>query len=208
MKTPIAQTAIDGDDMLTSVEEQIVRRGEAEFKRGESKSWRAVKDALSLRHPEGPATIIKVDQRLIIPTLRRAKIARNLSYPVGAEQISAALAAAPQFAELRLYFSYEYQWHGYEFIRAQYSIGGRRLAAGPMLPTFEICVRPVPRTSRHRVKEYIVETALPQIAQWLVERATLKQHGTDHLAFSFNEAEEEFLRSSLTRLEPVRSVAH
>ena len=36
------------DDTLTSAEEKIVRRAEAEFKRGESKSWRAVKNALSL----------------------------------------------------------------------------------------------------------------------------------------------------------------
>jgi AbrB family looped-hinge helix DNA binding protein len=36
------------DETLTPAEERIVRRAEAEFKRGESKSWRAVKNALSL----------------------------------------------------------------------------------------------------------------------------------------------------------------
>ena len=36
------------DCILTPAEEKIVRRGEAAFKRGESKSWRDVKNALSL----------------------------------------------------------------------------------------------------------------------------------------------------------------
>jgi AbrB family looped-hinge helix DNA binding protein len=40
--------AVDPDDTLTPAEEKIVRRGEAAFKRGESKSWRDVKNALSL----------------------------------------------------------------------------------------------------------------------------------------------------------------
>ena len=36
----------DSDDTLTAGEERIVRRGEAQLKRGESKPWRAVKHAL------------------------------------------------------------------------------------------------------------------------------------------------------------------
>jgi AbrB family looped-hinge helix DNA binding protein len=35
------------DDTLTPAEEKMVRRGEAEFKRGETKPWREVKNALS-----------------------------------------------------------------------------------------------------------------------------------------------------------------
>ncbi|HEV1287769.1 MAG TPA: AbrB/MazE/SpoVT family DNA-binding domain-containing protein [Bryobacteraceae bacterium] len=40
--------AVDADDTLTPSEEKMVRRGEAEFKRGETKPWREVKNALSL----------------------------------------------------------------------------------------------------------------------------------------------------------------
>lgn len=40
--------AIDPDDTLTPAEEKLVRRGEAQLKRGESKPWRDVKHALSL----------------------------------------------------------------------------------------------------------------------------------------------------------------
>jgi AbrB family looped-hinge helix DNA binding protein len=38
---------INSDDTLTPAEAKIVRRGEAQLKRGESKPWRVVKDALS-----------------------------------------------------------------------------------------------------------------------------------------------------------------
>jgi hypothetical protein len=34
------------DDTLSPAEAKIVRRGEAQLKRGESKSWRAIKHAL------------------------------------------------------------------------------------------------------------------------------------------------------------------
>jgi hypothetical protein len=38
---------VDSDDTLSPKEAKIVRRGEAQLKRGESKPWRAVKHALS-----------------------------------------------------------------------------------------------------------------------------------------------------------------
>jgi len=41
-----AKRAVDPDDTLTPAEAKIVRRGEAQLKRGESKLWRAVKHAL------------------------------------------------------------------------------------------------------------------------------------------------------------------
>jgi bifunctional DNA-binding transcriptional regulator/antitoxin component of YhaV-PrlF toxin-antitoxin module len=38
---------VDPDDTLSSAEAKIVRRGEAQLKRGELKSWRDVKHALA-----------------------------------------------------------------------------------------------------------------------------------------------------------------
>jgi AbrB family looped-hinge helix DNA binding protein len=38
---------VDADDILTPAEATVVRRGEAQLKRGESKSWRVVKHAVS-----------------------------------------------------------------------------------------------------------------------------------------------------------------
>jgi len=37
----------ESDDILTPEEEKVVRRGEAQLKRGESKTWRAVKHDLA-----------------------------------------------------------------------------------------------------------------------------------------------------------------
>jgi bifunctional DNA-binding transcriptional regulator/antitoxin component of YhaV-PrlF toxin-antitoxin module len=42
-KPPVSK---DSDDILTPAEAKIVRRGEAQLKRGKSKPWRAVKYAL------------------------------------------------------------------------------------------------------------------------------------------------------------------
>jgi AbrB family looped-hinge helix DNA binding protein len=38
--------AVDARDTLTPAEAKIVRRGEAQLKRGQSKPWRTIKDAL------------------------------------------------------------------------------------------------------------------------------------------------------------------
>jgi bifunctional DNA-binding transcriptional regulator/antitoxin component of YhaV-PrlF toxin-antitoxin module len=40
------QRIVDADTMLSPEEAKIVRRGEAQLKRGESKPWRTVKNAL------------------------------------------------------------------------------------------------------------------------------------------------------------------
>ena len=47
---------------------------------------------------------MKDAQQLIIPTLSRAKISRNLSYPIGAEQLSAVLVATSQLPDLKPHF--------------------------------------------------------------------------------------------------------
>jgi len=41
-----AKRLVDSDDTLTPAEAKLVRRGEAQLKRGQSKPWRAVKHAL------------------------------------------------------------------------------------------------------------------------------------------------------------------
>ena len=42
-----AKRLVDSDDTLTPAEAEVVRRGEAQLKRGRSKSWRAIKHALA-----------------------------------------------------------------------------------------------------------------------------------------------------------------
>jgi hypothetical protein len=77
------------------------------------------------------------------------------------------------------------------------------LLQGPPQSRWEVIVQPVPRILRHRINQYILETALPQVARWLDERANLVQRGCDLLAFFYDEKTEEFISRPLTRLEPV-----
>ena len=65
-------------------------------------------------------------------------------------------------------------------------------------------MQPVPRVFRHRIKQYVVDSALPQIADWLIERAQLAQRGNDLLAFFYDEKADEFTPRELTHLEPLR----
>ena len=43
-----SKRAVDPDDALTPEEAKVVRRGEAQLRRGKGESWSAVRDALSL----------------------------------------------------------------------------------------------------------------------------------------------------------------
>ena len=161
---------------------------------------------------------MKQDRQLIIPTVSRAKISRKLSYPIGAERVSALLASAAQLPELKLHFYSEFdiQFRNghFEFLRVEYLNNARpsrewpisSLYKRPIQSRWEIVVQPVPRTLRHRVKQYILDSALVQIAHWLVERKQLAQQGNDILAFFYDEKAEEFVPRQLTRLEPLRQL--
>lgn len=157
------------------------------------------------------------DQQFVIPTTWRAKISHKLSYPVGAERISVALASAPQLAELKLRFSSgsDVQLRGghYEFLRVDYLNNAPPSQEWPISILFygyleraqwEIVVQPVPRTLRHRVRQYILDSALAEIAQWLIQRKELGQQGNDILAFFYDEKGDVFVSRHLTRLEPLR----
>jgi len=159
---------------------------------------------------------VELEQQFVIPTASRVKISQKLSYPVGAESISAALTSVPQLTEIRLHF-YSWSDHGlrrghYEFLRVEYLNNARALHEWPIWSLYkrhaqgrwEIVVQPVPRTIRHRVKQYIAVSALPQVARWLTERKEMTQRGGDILAFFYDEKSEDFVVRQLTRLEPLR----
>jgi hypothetical protein len=155
--------------------------------------------------------------KTIIPTLSKSKIAHHLSYPIGAECISEALSAAPQLHSVKLhYYSYWFdrslRKHHYEFLRVEYLLNRKQVKYDPMLSLlhrppqsqWEIVVQPVRRICRHPIKQYILDSALPRIGQWLIDRAELSQQGSDILAFFYDEPTGEFTSRQLTRLEPLR----
>jgi hypothetical protein len=155
-------------------------------------------------------------QPTIIPTSSRSKIPRTLSYPIGAEAISAALASAAQLSEIKLIFyfwsDFNLRRREYEFLRVEYLKSARAAEKWPIWSLYrrppqsrwEIVVQPVPRVFRHRIRQYILDSALPQIAQWLLERTDLGQPGHDVLTFFYDEKSDEFISRTLTHLEPLR----
>jgi len=158
-------------------------------------------------------------QPYIIPTLSKAKISHHLSYPIGAAAVSLALASVAQLPDLKLHF---YFWshlslrHGhYEFLRVEYLNNSTpaeeypiwRLYQRPPQYRWEIVVQPVPRVVRHAIKQYILESALSDIARWLSERTDLAQQGSDLLTFFYDEKQGEFQTRRLTRLEPLRRIS-
>ncbi len=155
-------------------------------------------------------------EQIIIPTLSKAKISSKLSYPIGAQQVSQTLASSPQFLELKLHFYSGFdnglrRGH-YEFLRIEYLNNVRpaerwtiySLFRRPPQWRWEVVVQPVPRQLRHQIKQYILDSALPQIVGWLADRRELAQQGSDILAFFYDEKAEEFVPQTLTQLEPLR----
>ena len=154
----------------------------------------------------------------IIPTRFKSKISHELSFPIGAERISQALAETPQFAKLILHFNSE-RWrsngdrwlsikHGYyEIFRVSYSgrraqMAAERLAEDgeSLWSEWQLDVFPVPRALRHRFHEYILETALPQVKDWLRKRNNPGHSGEDVLSFIYDEHKDEL--TSETRFDP------
>ena len=150
---------------------------------------------------------------IIIPTRYKAKISGELSFPIGAEKISAALASVPQLSKLVLQFSSDYKQKTrsgqYICLRVRYA--RLSLPMNPLSPSgiplfneWEIEVKPVPRTCRHRIQEHIVHIALPQIERWLLTRSTLEQRGSDTLVLSYDQQSDTFSVEQESRLEPSR----
>ncbi len=147
----------------------------------------------------------------IIQTLSKAKISRDLSYPIGAETISAAIESAQQFPQLKLQF---YFWSDfrlrrgrYEFLRVEYRNNAPQspttfLYKRPAQYQWEIIVQPVPKIFRGKIKQYILDSGLALIKVWLEERTGLEQCGNDVLRFFYDEKLEQFQPEQCTHLEP------
>jgi len=117
----------------------------------------------------------------MIPTRLKAKLPKRLSYPIGAEAISAALTGITHFDELTLNFWNEPVWPGSEFRRLiKDSIPYTILAAEyepPVKPGYggksslingwKITIYPVVRALKHLAHRLLMEQGLPLVVDWL-----------------------------------------
>ena len=152
-------------------------------------------------------------QRIIIPTRSKAKISHELSYPIGAERISSALAGVAQLPELVLHFRGDWydrlRFGRYPYLRVVYSrtpkpVNPESASGVPLFNEWEIIVKPIRRSSRHKIQQHILGVALPQVEQWLQKRTALERPGSDILTLFYDEDSGTFSEEQETRLEPIR----
>jgi hypothetical protein len=139
---------------------------------------------------------------IIVPTRYKAKLPGDLSFPLGAQAVSEALAGVPQFDTLTLAFSgpprafrdtlkaakpYTVLW--VSFTRMTISLSSPRsfIEEGLIGRKWEVDVYPVLRQHRHAVRTALLEHALPRARRWLADpRAASWQFGHRHVEFLFN----------------------
>jgi hypothetical protein len=119
----------------------------------------------------------------MIPTRLRLPIGKNLSYPVGAEFVSAQLSDVPQFSSLSISF---HPFYGatppirlptqaylpavaalYCNLPAGISASNDFIARGYHDETWELDVYPVPRPAKARIRSALASAGFPRLRQWL-----------------------------------------
>lgn len=131
-----------------------------------------------------------MDEELhILPVVRRDKISHLQSYPVGAKDISVALAGVPQFDNLNIRFGQVYirrrafnrPWGKATDLNRQELIGGRyhRSRITEYTPyayeeqvrkgDWQIVVHAIPRIERPKMHEVCLAETLPRLREWLLQ---------------------------------------
>jgi len=126
----------------------------------------------------------------IIPTTYRAKIPSTTSWPIGAQELSDALADVPQFEEIRLTFSFYMtqkamlnHWPSMDVVRFVYRKGANALSAsndmierGHLERQWSISISAVPRFERKRLHDTLLQE-LPKARAWLTLHHTRQAVG-------------------------------
>lgn len=123
----------------------------------------------------------------MIPTRFKSKLPKTLSWPVGAEAVTAGLGDAPHVGECGLWFSDSPVWRASEFQRTLrearpyavlvveyrpasrmgYNASNDLAASGFYDAKWQVRVNPVPRSWRAMVGRLLREQGLPAAAEWL-----------------------------------------
>jgi hypothetical protein len=126
----------------------------------------------------------------LIPTRYKAKIPATVSWTLGAQEISDALANVPQFRELRITFSFHMMnktalkhWPWMEVLRCSYnkssnslSMSKNMIERGRLERQWSISVRAVPRAERKRFHDLLL-LELPKAAAWFLEHQARQAMG-------------------------------
>jgi len=144
----------------------------------------------------------------MVTTQFKAKLPKRLSYPLGAEAVSQALAGVPQFEQLRLRFrdhpgtsAMEFQQvlregRPYVLLQAAFDRSSMHLSASNSMiadgwydKKWRITVYPVLREHRHAARLALLRHALPAVKRWLAQPAAARwESGHRRLDFTFDPA--------------------
>ncbi|HBI43943.1 MAG TPA: hypothetical protein DDY78_13990 [Planctomycetales bacterium] len=123
----------------------------------------------------------------MIPTRHKSPLSKALTWPLGAQAISAALVNTPHVGDLALSFSDSPVWPASEFqrllresapyailvaeywpaLKPGYSGPAFMVGEGRYKANWELRVNPVPRPLRSAAGSALREHGLPQVAEWL-----------------------------------------
>jgi hypothetical protein len=109
---------------------------------------------------------------MLIPTLYKTRLPRELSYPIGAEALSEHLADMPHFSEFRICFSDVVSAWKSKFQQMIAEGADYEIVTARLWSPFEIFVFPVQRGLKHAAQEALVSHGLPQLRDWLVQRGS------------------------------------
>jgi hypothetical protein len=153
----------------------------------------------------------------LIPSGYKSKIPSTLSWPLGAEEISAALASVPQYGDLTLNFRYVGSDRGavqspwwmtvIQIDYAKHSIGFS--ASKSMIDRgwherhWNLRIVPVLRTDRKIVRDRLL-LQLPHVADWLTKNHALKAIGRSSLLVVWDKQKDTIYTSIESSLEPER----
>jgi hypothetical protein len=126
---------------------------------------------------------------MVFPTSHKAKISKSMSYPIGAEALSAALEGVPQSALISLWFGHASTsialraGHAsrYKILSAFYShhlpnqFSANRLRESFYGPKWHLYVYEVPRQHRHAVRSLLDSEGLPRVGVWLRNMADITE---------------------------------
>jgi hypothetical protein len=124
---------------------------------------------------------------VLFPTRVKGRISGKLSYPVGAELISAELSEVPQAKNIQISFFNKYEriedrGRPYSLFHVSYS--GEK----DYDPGWKITVHPVPRDKKRAVREMMRAQVFPQLRNWLVKyAAAYSRHGYHSFSAIFDE---------------------
>jgi hypothetical protein len=145
--------------------------------------------------------------RVVIPTEFKSKLPQSLSYPVGAEILSASFDGVPQFSRLTVAFWFyskirpetlpRYSLLEIRYLRPARSVHDRPEALEEGVPKvpWKITVRPVPRARRHTIPTQLRDGALQTARAWLEKNANREEEGSLALTFLFDEESQLVLTS-------------